>query len=170
MTHAVAAEPSRTERSQSQGQKFLTFVLGAEEYGLEILKVQEIVGILPITRIPRTPSFVRGVVNLRGKVVPVMDLRERLGMSHDGAQELCIVFVQVHGILLGIVVDGVSEVVTIPEKDIAPPPQFGAGVRVDYLLGVANNGSRVRLLLDLDRALGREELEGLAPGAAAHAP
>jgi purine-binding chemotaxis protein CheW len=164
MTQPIATETTRAERGQSQGQKFLTFALGAEEYGLEILKVQEIVGILPITRIPRTPSFVRGVVNLRGKVVPVMDLRERLGMSRENARDLCIVFVKVHGLLLGIVVDGVSEVVTIPEKDVAPPPQFGVGVHVDYLLGVANNGSRVRLLLDLDRALGREELEGIAPG------
>ena len=165
MTPSPSTEPNRAERAQSQGEKFLTFVLGSEEYGLEILKVQEIVGILPITRIPRTPAFVRGVVNLRGKVVPVMDLRERLGMSQEGAQELCIVFVQVHGMLLGIVVDRVSEVVTIPDKDIAPTPQFGVGVHVDYLLGVANSGGRVRLLIDLDRALGREELEGLTPPA-----
>lgn len=137
----------------AQAGKYLTFFLATEEYGVEILKVHEIIGMLPITRVPRTPTFVRGVINLRGKVIPIVDLRERFGMSHEGAIEACIIVVQVHGIQLGVVVDKVSEVLSIADGDIEPTPSFGVDVDTEYLLGLAKGEDRVRLLLDIDRVL-----------------
>jgi len=133
--------------------KYLTFYLATEEYGVEILKVHEIIGMLPITRVPRTPPFVRGVINLRGKVIPIVDLRQRFGMSRDGAEESCIIVVQVHGIQLGVVVDKVSEVLSIAEADIAPTPSFGSDVSTQYLLGLAKGDGKVRLLIDIDSVL-----------------
>jgi purine-binding chemotaxis protein CheW len=156
---------------------------------VEILKVQEIIGLQPITRVPRTPAFIRGVINLRGKVIPIVDLRERFGMTSveaslaglDAAEVAaaeavrCIIVVQVTGVTgpsvpMGIVVDRVSEVSAIGEADIEDAPSFGAGVRTEYLLGLgkARTGDgqgRVKLLLDIDRVLSTAELEEL-PGLA----
>ena len=170
---AVAAPVGR-------GGKFLTFYLADEEYGVEILKVQEIIGMQPITRVPRTPPFIRGVINLRGKVIPIMDLRERFGMPSAesalaGASELevqaaeavrCIIVVQVVGpqgqaVPVGIVVDRVSEVSSIADAEIEDAPSFGAGVKTEYLLGLGKAQGRVKLLLDIDRVLQTEELEQL---------
>ena len=160
-----------------RGGKFLTFYLADEEYGVEILKVQEIIGMQPITRVPRTPSFIRGVINLRGKVIPIMDLRERFGMdaartADEAASALrCIIVVQVAGpqarvVPVGIVVDRVSEVSAIASEDIEDAPSFGAGVKTEYLLGLgrARTGDgqgRVRLLLDIDRVLATDELSAV---------
>ena len=141
--------------------KYLTFYLASEEYGVEILKVHEIIGMLPITRVPRTPPFVRGVINLRGKVIPIIDLRERFGMAQDGAEETCIIVVQVRGIQLGVVVDKVSEVLNIAEGDIEPTPSFGVDVNTEYLLGLAKSEGRVRLLLDIDRVLSASEADSV---------
>ena len=139
--------------------KFLTFFLAGEEYGLEILKVHEIIGILPITRVPRTPEFIRGVVNLRGKVIPIVDLRAKFGMpTTDDAQETCIIVVQVKGVQIGVVVDKVSEVANINEADVEPPPSFGADVPTDFLLGLGKSNGRVRLLLDIDQVLSTAEI------------
>ncbi|HEX7019660.1 MAG TPA: chemotaxis protein CheW [Gemmatimonadaceae bacterium] len=147
-------------RDGLKGGKFLTFFLAGEEYGLEILKVHEIIGMLPITRVPRTPEYVRGVINLRGKVIPIMDLRRKFGMDHGGA-ESCIIVVQLRGIQIGIVVDAVSEVASIAAADIEPSPTFGADVSTDFLLGLAKSNDRVRLLLDIERALSSDELDTL---------
>jgi len=141
------------------GGKFLTFFLAGEEYGLEILKVHEIIGLLPITRVPRTPAYIRGVINLRGKVIPIVDLRAKFGMPHEGdARESCIIVVQVQGVQIGIVVDKVSEVVSVADADIEPPPSFGADVPTDFLLGLGKSSGRVRLLLDIDRVLSTSEI------------
>ncbi len=145
----------------AQAGKYLTFYLASEEYGVEILKVHEIIGMLPITRVPRTPSFVRGVINLRGKVIPIIDLRERFGMPHEGAEEQCIIVVQVHGIQLGVVVDKVSEVLSIGDGEIEPTPSFGVDVSTEYLLGLAKGEGRVRLLLDIDRVLTASEVDSV---------
>lgn len=143
--------------------KFLTFFLGDEEYGLEILKVQEIIGLLPITRVPRTREYVRGVVNLRGRVIPILDLRLIFGMSAtESTAETCIVVMEVHGNQLGILVDRVSEVIDIGAAEIEEAPDMGAGARTDYLLGIAKSGGRVRLLLELDRVLSVEEAKAAA--------
>ncbi len=141
--------------------KYLNFFLGAEEYGIGILKVQEIIGFLPITPVPRTPSFMRGVVNLRGKIIPVVDLRVKLGMEpRERTVETCIIVVRTHGAELGVIVDKVSEVLNVQAAEVDPPPAMGAGVDTACLLGVGKSNGRVRLLLDIDRVLSKEELTG----------
>jgi purine-binding chemotaxis protein CheW len=148
-------------RAPVGGGKFLTFFLAGEEYGVQILKVHEIISMLPITRVPRTPQFVRGVINLRGKVVPVIDLRAKLAMPADAEGESCIVIVQVRALQIGIVVDRVSEVTTIGDADIEPTPAFGPDVATEYLLGLAKADGRVRLLLDIERVLTSQEIVAL---------
>jgi purine-binding chemotaxis protein CheW len=156
MSTATLATPAAL-----QGGKFLTFFLSGEEYGLEILKVHEIMGMLPVTRVPRTPDHVRGVINLRGKVIPIVDLRRKFGMEGDGSEETCIIVVQVRGLAIGVAVDRVSEVLNIPTADIEPPPAFGTDVDTGYLLGMAKTEGRVRLLLDIERVLTSGEIDQL---------
>ena len=138
--------------------KYLTFFLANEEYGLQILTVHEIIGMMPVTRVPRTPDFIRGVLNLRGRVIPVVDLRIRFGMDVVENQDVCIIVVQVRGIQMGIVVDRVSEVVMVAAADIEPPPSFGFDVPTDFLLGIAKAQGRVRMLLDIDHVLTTTEI------------
>ncbi|MCO4099373.1 chemotaxis protein CheW [Gemmatimonas sp.] len=153
---------------QSRAGKYLTFFLAGEEYGLEILKVSEIIGLQPITRVPRMPEFVRGVINLRGKVIPITDLRMKFGMDAEDSEDSCIIVVQMRGIQTGIVVDRVSEVVAIAEADIEDAPSFGAGIRTEFLLGIGKTGGRVKLLLDIDKVLATNEIAALQ-AAQAHA-
>jgi purine-binding chemotaxis protein CheW len=151
------------QTSPSASAKYLAFALGGEEYAIEILRVQEILGLLPITRVPRMPSSVRGVVNLRGKVIPIMDLRAALGLPVDAAaSESCIIVVQVRGVQVGVLVDSVSEVTAIAVDQIEPPPSFGDGVRTHCLCGIAKSGTRVRLLLDIEQALSADIVRGVA--------
>jgi purine-binding chemotaxis protein CheW len=145
----------------SRAGKYLTFFLAGEEYGLEILKVSEIIGMQPITRVPRMPEFVRGVINLRGKVIPITDLRKKFHMDLDGNDDSCIIVVQMKGIQTGIVVDRVSEVVAIAEADIEDAPSFGAGIHTEFLLGIGKAGGRVKLLLDIDKVLKTAEIEAI---------
>lgn len=145
--------------------KYLTFFLSNEEYGLKILTVHEIIGMMPVTRVPRTPDFIRGVLNLRGKVIPVVDLRIRFGMDVVESQDVCIIVVQVRGIQMGIVVDRVSEVVTVAADDIEPPPSFGFDVPTDFLLGIGKSQGRVKLLLDIDHVLTATEFVRAADAA-----
>ena len=142
--------------------KYLTFTLAEEEYGIGILKIKEIIGMLPITSVPQTPEFVKGVINLRGKVIPVMDLRLRFGMpSIDYSDRTCIIVVEVGGqagtILVGIVVDAVSEVLNIKGDDIEKPPTFGTRFDTDYILGMAKMEGGVKILLDIDQVLSKDE-------------
>lgn len=142
------------------GGKFLTFFLDAEEYGLEILIVQEINGLMPITRVPRTPDYVMGVVNLRGKVIPVVDLRLKFGMDAIEPTDLtCIIVVQSQGIQFGLVVDRVSEVVDLLSANIEEAPSFGADIDTDYIRGMGKSEDRVTILLDIDRVLSSEALQ-----------
>jgi len=144
------------------GGKYLTFFLGGEEYGLGILKVQEIIRVMPITAVPRTPAHLRGVVNLRGKVIAIVDLRRKFGMeSTEEANENCIVVVQAGGVQMGVVVDRVSEVVDIPAENIEQTPSFGADVDCDYIVGIGKANGKVKLLLDIDRALSEEDVAPL---------
>jgi purine-binding chemotaxis protein CheW len=150
------------------GGKFLTFFLDEEEYGIEILKVHEIIGMMSITVVPRTPPFIRGVINLRGKVIPIIDLRLKFGMEAiEQTEETCIIVVQAQSVELGIVVDRVSEVLDISSDDIDEPPSFGADVPTDYLLGIAKTEGRVKLLLNIDRVLTTNEVVALPTLAAA---
>lgn len=145
--------------------KYLTFFLAGEEYGLEILTVSEIIGMQAITRVPRTPDYVRGVINLRGKVIPITDLRIKFAMPAGTSEESCIIVVQVRDVQTGIVVDRVSEVVALAETDIADAPEFGAGVQTDLLLGIGKTGDSVKLLLDIHKVLAAHEVAALADSA-----
>ena len=150
--------------------KYLTFTLAEEEYGIGILKIKEIIGMLPITSVPQTPDFVKGVINLRGKVIPVMDLRLRFGMpSIDYTERTCIIVVEIGGssgtVLIGIVVDAVSEVLNIKGDDIEKTPTFGTKLNTDYILGMAKMEGGVKILLDIDRVLSNDELSLLSEAA-----
>ncbi len=165
---STATQPVTSQGTAHAG-KYLTFFLGNEEYGLKILTVHEIIGMMPVTRVPRTPEFIRGVVNLRGKVIPVVDLRIRFSMPVVETQDVCIIVVQVRGIQMGIVVDRVSEVVTVAADDIEPPPSFGVDVPTDFLLGIGKAQGRVKMLLDIDHVLTSTEFEQAATASAADA-
>lgn len=143
--------------------KYLTFSLAGEEYGIGILKIKEIIGMMPITSVPQTPAFVKGVINLRGKVIPVMDLRLRFNMdSIDYNERTCIIVVEISSptgtVHIGIVVDAVSEVLNIKGDEIEDTPEFGANLDTDYILGLAKFAGGVKILLDIDRVLSAKEL------------
>jgi purine-binding chemotaxis protein CheW len=146
-----------------QGGKFLTFALGSEEYGIPIQKVKEIIGIMDITNIPKTPQFIKGVINLRGKIIPVMDLRLKFGLvekSYD--QRTCIIVVEI-GIadakrMMGIVVDTISEVISIQKGEIEPPPQYSTHVDNEFLTGLGKVKGKVILLLEIEHVLSSDEL------------
>jgi purine-binding chemotaxis protein CheW len=146
--------------------KYLTFALGPEEFGIEILKVREIVGYMPITAVPQTPFYVKGIVNLRGQIIPVVDLRAKFAMdSAPTTSETCIIVVQTtqaHGTRhTGIVVDRVRDVLDIPEQNIEEPPEFGSSVDTSFLRGIGRIDDRVKILLDIDRVLGATDLPDL---------
>jgi len=146
--------------------KYLTFVLNKEEYGIGILKIKEIIGMMPITTVPQTPEFVKGVINLRGKVIPVVDLRARFGMDTiDYTERTCIIVVEIEGdsgtVMIGVVVDAVSEVLNIKGEDIEETPTFGTKLNTDYILGMAKMEGSVKILLDIDRVLSDEEVAAL---------
>jgi purine-binding chemotaxis protein CheW len=150
--------------------KYLTFTLDREEYGIGILKIKEIIGMMPVTAVPQTPEYVKGVINLRGKVIPVVDLRLRFGMdSMEYNERTCIIVVEIKGqsgnVLIGTVVDSVSEVLNIKGKDIEDTPTFGSKLNTDYILGMAKMEGGVKILLDIDRVLGRQELEAMEKAA-----
>lgn len=143
----------------SRGGKYLTFALGKEEYGLEILKVREIIGFMEITVVPRTPAHVRGVINLRGQVISVVDLRARFNMEAvEQTEQTCIIVVEIHGqdgrpLSTGIVVDRVSEVLNIAGENIEDSPEFGGAVDTDFIFGIGKVGKSVKILLDIDKIL-----------------
>ena len=144
-------------------QKLLTFSLGSEGYGISILKVKEIIGMMDITPVPRTPEFIKGVINLRGKIIPVMDLRTKFAMTAQEYDErTCIVVVEVlmNGVqkLIGVVVDMVSEVVTVSDEQIEPPPEYGTGVEHNAILGIGKIKDRVVIILDIDEIFLCDEL------------
>lgn len=144
--------------------KYLTFSLAGEEYGIGILKIREIIGMMPITAVPETPRYVKGVINLRGKVIPVTDLRLRFGLPEiDYTDRTCIIVVEIKSafgvIPIGTVVDAVSEVLNIKAEDIEDTPAFGARLNTEYILGMAKIGKGVKMLLDIDRVQGAEEFE-----------
>jgi len=146
--------------------KYLTFTMAEEEYGIGILKIKEIIGMMPITTVPQTPEFVKGVINLRGKVIPVMDLRLRFGLeAMDYTERTCIIVVEIEGqsgtVMIGIVVDSVSEVLNIKGEDIEDTPTFGTKLNTDYILGMAKIEDGVKILLDIDRVLSADEVSAL---------
>jgi len=153
--------PPTTGSSTAAG-KHMCFQLGAENYGLPILDVREIIGLMPITAVPRAPSFVRGIINLRGKVIPVIDLRLQFGMEESPATDQTVIIVvqcSVDGLPLtmGLLVDRVLEVLAIGADQIEPPPSFGVANSAEFLLGVGKAGQRVVFLLDIARLLSARE-------------
>jgi purine-binding chemotaxis protein CheW len=156
---ANTSEPAVTRGEwTAQGGKFLTFLLGDEDYGVEILKVRELLGIQDITVVPHTREYMRGVINLRGKVIPVIDLRIRFGLPPiQYNDQTCIVVVDV-GTLMGIIVDTVREVHDIPATDIQPPPRLDSSVDAAFILGMGKINDDVKILLDIGRVLNGDEL------------
>ena len=165
----MATESTATRIAQAG--KFLSFILGEEEYGLEILKVQEINGMMGITRVPRTPDYVRGVINLRGRVIPIVSLRKKFKMpAVADTEKTCIIVVQVRygdrEITMGIIVDEVSEVLNIGDGQIEPPPSFGGGMEeADFITGMGKLENKVVILLDIDRVMSGSEMEAVLQAA-----
>jgi len=146
--------------------KYLTFHLANEEFGIRVLKVREIMGIQEITSVPQTPAHIKGVINLRGKVVPVIDLRLKFGLTAaEYTQRTCIIVTQMQGdsgaVLMGIVVDGVSEVLNLTAAEIEDTPNFGEEVSSGYLLGMAKVKGKVKILLDIDKVLSTQDFRSL---------
>lgn len=154
------------KNDEDRGGKYLVFELGREEFGIRVLKVREIMGIQDITAVPQTPAHIKGVINLRGKVIPVVDLRLKFGLpEQEYTQRTCIIVVQVKSesgpMLMGIVVDGVAEVLNLGAADIEDTPDFGDGTATPYLLGMAKVKGKVKILLEIDRVLTSQDLRGL---------
>lgn len=146
--------------------KYLTFKLSNEEYGLQIMKVQEIIGMLPVTQVPRVPDYVRGVINLRGRIIPTIELRRKFGLKVvEDTEKTCIIVVEVEGhqgtINMGIIVDEVAEVLDIAPGEIDHAPEFGTHIDTAFILGVGVIKSSVKILLDADKVLSYEEVKTL---------
>lgn len=165
-TTLIAPSEAPAAAADIRAGKYLTFQLAEEEFGIGVLKVREIMGLQEITTVPQTPGHIKGVINLRGKVVPVIDLRLKFGFSAaEYTQRTCIIVTQVRGesgsILMGIVVDGVSEVLNLSGSEIEDTPDFGEDIATQYLLGMAKVKGKVKILLDIDRVLSSQELRSL---------
>ncbi len=151
-----------TQKKDDELLQLVTFSIGEEEFGVDILKVQEIIRTMEITKVPRAPEFVEGVINLRGKVIPIIDLRRRFGLSskvHDNHTR--IIVIEINSMIVGFVVDSVSEVLRIPVSTVEPPPPVVAGLDSDYINAVGKLQDRLLILLDLDKLLSADDLEQL---------
>jgi purine-binding chemotaxis protein CheW len=166
MSTTTTANDTATGLSDARAGKYLTFQLSNEEFGIRVLKVREIMGLQEITAVPQTPAHIKGVINLRGKVVPVIDLRLKFGLAAaEYTQRTCIIVTQVLGesgaVLMGIVVDGVSEVLNLAGAEIEDTPDFGEEYSGGYLLGMAKVKGKVKILLDIERVLSTQDLHNL---------
>ena len=167
MSATLTTEPTAGAITQRLAGKHLTFVLGREHYGVPVLKVREIIRLCDITPVPQMPVYIKGVLNLRGKIIPVADLRLKFKLASDKNTDLtCIVVVQVSlpdksATLMGLIVDAVEEVVNIAAADIEPTPDFGAAVTTDYILGMAKIKGTVKALLDIDKVVATVNPEDL---------
>jgi purine-binding chemotaxis protein CheW len=154
MNNVTSVKGNQSINDDPLASKYLTFFLASEEYGVEILKVQEIICRMPITPVPLTSKYIRGIINLRGKIHPIMDIRVKLGMKQTVITgETCIIVIKTSGLMMGILVDKVSEVIKMSSGDIEDTPSFGMDVNSEYLLGVGKTGGRIRLLLDIDKVI-----------------
>ena len=163
----IAAIEERGTQSDIRAGKYLTFLLANEEFGIRVLKVREIMGVQDITTVPQTPPHIKGVINLRGKVIPVIDLRLKFGLTAaEYTQRTCIIVTQIQGdsglLLMGIVVDGVCEVLNLTPAEIEDTPDFGEELSGRYLLGMAKVKGRVKILLDIDQVLSAQDLHSLS--------
>ena len=164
-----AAQATRQDVLQGSGQEhegdllqLVTFRIGEEEFGVDILSVQEIIRLMQITMVPHAAAFIEGVINLRGKVIPIIDLRRRFGLAPKGHDKNTrIIVIEINNIIVGFVVDAVSEVLRIPASTVEPPPPVVAGVDSDYISGVGKLQDRLLIMLDLDKLLSSDDLEML---------
>lgn len=164
---ATAGDATHTE-------KFLSFCLGAEEYALEILAVREIIGLIDITPLPQTPDYVKGVINLRGKIIPVIELRSKFGLtSAEYTEQTCVIVVEIgskdndnNQFAIGLIVDSVREVLDISREAIEPPPTFGCDIPINYILGMGKVKDNVVVLLNIDQVLTKTEAEHLSAAGA----
>ena len=151
------------ERKDGSLLQLVTFNISQEEFGVDILKVQEIIRTMEITKVPRSPAFVEGVINLRGKVIPIIDLRKRFGMApRDHDNQTRIIVIELHHMIVGFVVDSVSEVLRIPASTVEPPPAVVSGIESDYISGVGKLDDRLLILIDLEKLLSSEEKSALS--------
>jgi purine-binding chemotaxis protein CheW len=167
-TSPTSQPPASTIASNLAG-KYLTVVLDREAYGLNVLKIREIIRLQKITPVPQMPDFVKGVINLRGRVVPIIDLRLKFALAAEFTERTCIVVVQVrlsptHLVEMGLLVDSVEEVTTLSPADIEPTPDFGTTIDTSYLLGMAKVKGEVKTLLDIDRVVAPETMHAIAEG------
>ena len=154
MNNVTAVKENQSVNVDSRAGKYLTFFLASEEYGVEILKVQEIIGRMPITPVPLTSKYIRGVINLRGKIHPIMDLKIKFGMDQSEiTDETCIIVIKTASLMMGILVDKVSEVMNVASGDVEDTPSFGADVNPEYLLGIGKTSGHIRLLLDIEKVI-----------------
>lgn len=168
MSTMVSGRAETAPSRQHLAGKYVTFFLENEEYGLPILAVREIIGLVPITSVPQTPPYIRGIINLRGQVIPVVDLRLKFGMPPgEETRESCIIVVRVHDLDTGVIVDRMSEVTDVEEENIEEAPQMGAEVDTSFILGIDKSDDRVRLLLDLEKVLAPGVLKAVHENAAA---
>ena len=165
----IAATVSElTAQERVRADKYLSFSLGSENYGLEILKVREIIGIIDITPLPQTPDYVKGVINLRGKIIPVIALRTKFGLpSVEHTDATCVIVVEVRftesteQFSIGVIVDTVNEVLDIQREQIEPAPDFGCNVSTEYILGIGKVDEKVVILLDIDKLMTESEVKAL---------
>jgi purine-binding chemotaxis protein CheW len=166
-TMLAVNEQATAAPADARAGKYLTFQLANEEFGISVLKVREIMGLQEITAVPQTPAHIKGVINLRGKVVPVIDLRLKFGvLTAEYTQRTCVIVTQVQGeaglVLIGVIVDGVSEVLHLTALEIEDTPDFGEEVAGQYLLGMAKVKGKVKILLDIDKVLSTQDLHNLS--------
>jgi purine-binding chemotaxis protein CheW len=148
--------------SSSDGNQYLTFALGNEEYGVDILKVQEIKGYTPATPVPNTPDYIKGVMNLRGTIIPVVDLRAKLALEQAEYNQFTVIIVVMVGTkVVGLIVDSVSDVLNIPKSDMQAVPEFGSTIDVGFIAGMAKAGEKIVMLLDIDKVVAEGELEAI---------
>ena len=156
------ADENTLDNEDTQKDKYLTFHLAGEDYGIEILYVTEIIGIQNITEVPDLPAFIRGVINLRGKVIPIMDIRARFGLpDREYDDRTCIIVVNIDGTEVGLVVDEVSEVADIPAANVEPPPRTGKSAGGQYIQGMGKIDKAVKILLDVNELLFNDEMRAL---------
>lgn len=167
MSSATAQSPAV---SSTLAGKYLTVVLENEAYGIGVLKVREIIRMQKITPVPQMPMFVKGVINLRGRVIPIVDMRVKFGLKAEFAERTCIVVVQVKlpseaTVQMGLIVDSVEEVVTLNANEIEPTPEFGTKINTEYILGMAKVKGAVKTLLDIDRVVAPDTVQAMAQAA-----
>lgn len=159
MSYTTQTQTSLQDTGESAGNEFLAFTLGNEEYGLDILRVQEIRGYEPVTRIANAPAFIKGVVNLRGTIIPVVDMRIKFSLGEPTYDQFTVVIIlNIAGRVVGMVVDSVSDVTTLSAEQIKPAPEIGTAFDTEYLIGLGTIGDRMLILVDIDRLMSSAEM------------